>query len=115
MKSVVGQCATSLRCKPSGGRNWVGHLPLPRLCNSKVYMDFVQLPSYNSNNYALVMTDAVSRFVRVFPLNKESSGEEVAKLVWMEWCQVYGCHAALYSDHNARWGTENGWWMSLLR
>ena len=71
-------------------RGEMGNLPIPHTVNSVVYLDFMHLPHYAGQNFALLVTCGLSRFARVFPTNKKADSETVPKTLFEEWLQVYG-------------------------
>jgi hypothetical protein len=89
MTEVTRDCHCILG-KPNSqvDRGEMGNLPIPQMVNSVVYLDFMHLPHYAGHNFALMVTCGLSRFARVFPMNKKADSEWTIDRVFhpqLEW------------------------------
>ena len=103
MTEVTKDCHCILG-KPNSqvNRGEMGNLPIPHIVNSVVYLDFMHLPHYAGHNFALLVTCGLSRFARVFPMNKKADSKTVLKTLFEEWVQVYGLPKVIHSDQDVR-------------
>ena len=95
-------------------RGEMGNLPIPHMVNSVVYLDFMHLPHYAGHNFALMVTCGLSRFARVFPMNKKADSETVLKTLFEEWIQVYGLPKVIHSDQDVRLTAAGNWYRGVL-
>ena len=121
MTEVTKDCHCMLG-KPNSqvNRGEMGNLPIPHMVNSVVYLDFMHLPHYAGHNFALMVTCGLSRFARVFPMNKKANSETVLKTLFEEWIQVYGLPKVIHSDQDVRLtaqatGTGEYWRLLVAR
>ena len=103
MTAVTKNCHCILG-KPNShvDRREMGNLQIPNMVSSVVYLDFMHLPHYAGHNFALLVTCELSRFVRVFPLNKKADSETVLKTLFEEWVQAYGLRKVIHSHQDER-------------
>ena len=92
----------------------MGNLPIPHMVNSVVYLDFMHLPHYAGHNFALLVTCGLSRFARVFPMNKKADSETVLKTLFEEWVQVYGLPKVIHSEQDVRLTAAGNWYRGVL-
>ena len=115
MTEVMKDCHCILG-KPNSqvDRGEMGNLPIPHMVSSVVYLDFMHLPHYVGHNFALMVTCGLSRFARVFPMNKKADSETVLKTLFEEWVQVYGLPKVIHSDQDVRLTAAGNWYRGVL-
>ena len=115
MTAVTKECHCLLR-KPNSqvDRGEMGNLPIPHMVNSVLYLDFMHLPHYAGHNFALQVTCGLSRFVRVFPMNKKGDSETVLKTLFEKCVKVYGLLKVIHSDQDVRLTAEGNWYRGIL-
>ena len=70
----------------SRDRGLISSLPIPYCTNYLLYVDFIQgLPRFRGYDSCLVVTCGLSRFTRVFPCNKQITGEQTVKMLVEQW------------------------------
>ena len=75
----------------SRDRGLISSLPIPYCANSLLYVDFIHgLPRFGGYDSCLVVTCGLSCFTRVFPCNKEITGEQTVKMLVEQWFEPYG-------------------------
>ena len=73
------------------------------------------MPNFGGYDFALVGTCGLTRFSRVFPCTKHTSGEETIKILLEEWCCVYWAPKEINSDEDVRVRSDTGWCKRVLR
>ena len=61
-----------------------------------------------------MVTFGLSRFTRVFPCNKEITGEQTVKMLVEQWFEPYGAPKQVQSDENVRIRSDTGWYKPVL-
>ena len=112
MTAVTKDCHCILG-KPNC-RGEMGNLPITHMVNSVVYLDSMHLPHYAGHNFALLVTCGLSRFPRVFPMNKKADSRTVLKTLFEEWVQVYGLPKVIHSDQDVRLNAAGNWYRGVL-
>ena len=84
LNEVLREVCTECSCwkakqSTSADQGLTAHLPIPRMVNSVLYLDFTEMPKYSGHDFALLVTCGLSRYTRVFPLTKRCDGETVLK------------------------------------
>ena len=97
MHRTCKECVTSKRNRPSD-RGLLGVLPLPRMVNALLHVDFIDRPKCHNYDYALMIVDALSAFCQVVPCNKTIDGERVLKLMKHHWIRFYGPPVHIHRD-----------------
>ena len=72
----------ALRLKLTLQRIVVRNLPIPNQMNCILYVDFMELPRFAGHDFALLVTDGLSRYSRVFPLTRKVDWEGVLKEIF---------------------------------
>ena len=91
LSKIIAECpCTKAKANTAADRGEVRNLPIPNEMNSILFVDFMELPKFAGHDFALLVTDGLSRYSRVFPLTKKVDGEEVLKEIFEGWVQVYG-------------------------
>ena len=70
---------------------------MPNQMNSILYVNFTELPRIAGHDFALLVTDGLSRYSRVFPLTLKEDGKGVLKVISEGWVQVYGLPKIIHS------------------
>jgi hypothetical protein len=111
-KELFQVCEVCLRSKPNNApdRGLVSCLPIPQMSNQLLYIDFVAMDISNSFDYVLTIVDALTRFVRFVPCNKNITGEGTLKLIMNEWISHYGKPKEILSDNDVRFSSEKGFY-----
>ena len=73
------------------------------------------MPKFGGYDLALVVTCGLTRFTRVFPCTKHTTGEEAIKILLEEWFRVYGAPKEINSDEDVRVRSDTGWYNRVLR
>ena len=73
------------------------------------------MPKFGGYDFALVVTCGLTRFTRVFPCTKHSTGEETIKILLAEWFCVYGAPKEINSDEDVRVRSDTSWYKRVLR
>ena len=92
----------------------MGNLLIPHMVNSVVYLDLMHLPHYAGQNFTLLVTCRLFRFVRVFPMNKKAGSEILLKMLFEEWVKVYGLPKVIHSDQDVRLTSAGNWYRGVL-
>ena len=73
IKVLCDSCPVCLLSKPnrSTDRGEISSLSIPQICNDVVYIDFVQMDPFNNFDYVLTIVEALSRFVKFIPCQKQ--------------------------------------------
>ena len=95
-------------------RGEMGNLPIPHLVTSVVYLDFMHLPHFAGHYFALLVTCELSRFVQVYPMNKEADSETVRKTLCEEWVQIYGLPKVINFNQDMRLTAADNWYRGVL-
>ena len=99
----------------SRDRGLVFSLPIPYCTNSPLYVDFIHgLPRFGGYDSCLVVTCGLSHFTRVFPCNKEITGEQTVKMLVEQWFEPYGAPEQVHSDEDVPIGSDTGWYKRVL-
>ena len=78
-------------------------------------MDFIHgLPRFGGYDSCLVVTCGLFRFIRVFPCNKKSTGEQTSKMLVEQWFEPYGAPKQMHSDEDVRIRSDTGWYKRVL-
>ena len=104
-------------CKQSGSRDrgLISSLPIPYCTNYLLYVDFIHgLPRFSGYDSCLVVTCGLSRFTRVFPCNKNITGEQTVKMLIQQWLEPYRAPEQVHSDEDVRIRSDTGWYRRVL-
>ena len=116
LSKIIAECpCTKAKANTAADRGEVRNLPIPNQMNSILYVDFMELPKFAGHDFALLVTDGLSRYSRVFPLTKKVDGEGVLKEIFEGWVQVYGLPKIIHSDQDIRFTSPTGWYRSVMR
>ena len=116
LSKIIAECpCTKTKANTAADRGEVSNLPIPNQMNSILYVDFMHLPKFAGHDFALLVTDGLSRYSRVFPLTKKVDGEGVLKEIFEGWVQVYGLPKIMHSDQDIRFTSPTGWYRSVMR
>ena len=87
MQTIVDACGCHAgKQSDSRDRGLISSLPIPYCANSLLYVDFIHdLPRFGGYDSCLVVTCGLSRFTRVFPCNKNITGEQTVKRLVEQW------------------------------
>ena len=77
-------CALTKTNSPSA-RGLILALPIPSVCNSTIYNDFVSMDQFNDFTYVLIIVCGLSRFTLFIPCPKNIRGEQVFKKILEHW------------------------------
>ena len=79
---IVDKCPCR-SCKPGDirDRGLYSILPIPHCANSVLYVDYTEMPKLGGYYFALVVTCGLTRFTRVFPCTKYTTGEQTFKIL----------------------------------
>ena len=116
LQTIVDAC----RChasKQSGSRDrgLISSLPKPYCTKSLLYLDFIHgLPRFGGDDSCLVVTCGLSRFTRVFPCNKNITGEQTVKMLGEQWFEPYRAPKQVHSDEDVRIRSDTGWYKRVL-
>ena len=82
MQTIVDACGShASKQSNSRDRGLIASLPIPYCTNPLLYVDFIHgLPRFCGYDSCLVATCGLSRFSRVFPCNKKTTGEQTVKI-----------------------------------
>ena len=61
-----------------------------------------------------MVTCGLSRFTRVFPCNKNITGEQTLKILVEQWFDPYGAPKQVHSDEDVRIHSDTGWYTRVL-
>ena len=93
----------------------ISSLPIPYCTISLLYVDFIHgLLRFGGYDSCLVVTCGVSRFTRVFPFNKNITGEQTVKMLVEQWFGIYGAPKQVHSDEDVRIRSDTGWYRRVL-
>ena len=116
LSKIIAECpCTKAKANTAADRGEVRNLPIPNQMNSILYVDFMELPKFAGHDFALLVTDGLSRYSRVFPLTKKVDGEGVLKEIFEGRVQVYGLPKIIHSDQDIRFTSPTGWYRSVMR
>ena len=116
LSKIIAECpCTKAKANTAADLGEVRNLPIPNQMNSILYVDFMELPKFAGHDFALLVTDGLSRYSRVFPLTKKVDGEGVLKEIFEGWVQVYGLPKIIHSDQDIRSTSPTGWYRSVMR
>ena len=92
MQTIVDACGCHASSQSdSRDMGLVSSLPIPCCTNSFLYVDFIHsLPGFGGYDSCLVVTCGLSRFTRVFPCKKKSTGQQTVKMLVEQWFEPYG-------------------------
>ena len=99
----------------SADQGLTAHLPIPRMVNSVLYLDFTEMPKYSGHDFALLVTCGLSSYTRVFPLTKKCDGQTVLKELFEGWIQDYGMPKRIHSDRDIRFTSNTSWYTGVLK
>ena len=116
LQPIVDKCPC-WSCKPGGirDRGLYSTLPIPHCANSVLHVDYTEMPKFGGYNCALVVTCRLTRFSRVFPSTKHTTGEQTIKILLEGWLCVYGAPKEINSDEDVRVRSDTGWYKRVLR
>ena len=107
---IIAECpCTKAKANTAADRGEVRNLLILNQMNSILYVDFMELPRFAGHDFALLVTDGVSRYSPVFPLTKKVDGEGVLKDIFEGWVQIYGLPKLIHSDQDIRFTSPTGW------
>ena len=116
LSKIIAECpCTKAKANTAADRGEVRNLPILNQMNSILYVDFMELPKFAGHDFALLVTDGLSRYSPVFPLTKKVDGEGVLKEIFEGWVQVYGLPKIIHSDQDIRFTSSTGWYRSFMR
>ena len=83
LSKIIAECpCTKAKANTAADRGEVRNLPIPNQMNSILYPVFIELRSFAGHDVALLMTNGLSCYSRVFPLTKKVDGEGVLKEIF---------------------------------
>ena len=91
------------------------NLLIPNQMNSILYVGFMELPRLAGHDVALLVTDGLSRYSRVFLHITNVDGEGVRKKIFERWVQIYGLRKIINSDQDIRLTSPTGWYRSVMK
>ena len=116
LREVCTECPCSkAKQSTSADHGLTAHMPIPRMVNSVLYLEFAEMPKYSGHNFALLVTCGLSRFTRVFPLTKKCDGGTVFKELLESWIQANGMPNWIHSDRDIRFTSSTGWYTGVLK
>ena len=116
LSNIIAECpCTKAKGNTAADRGEVRNLPIPNQMNSILYVDFMELPKFAGHDFALLVTDGLSRYSRVFPLTKKVDGEGVLKEIFEGWVQVYELPKIIHSYQDIPFTSPTGWYRSVMR
>ena len=69
LSKIIAECpCTKAKANTAADRGEVRNLPIPNQMNSILYVDFMELPKFAGHDFALLVTDGLSRYSQCFPL-----------------------------------------------
>ena len=99
LSKIIAECpCTKAKANTAADRGEVPKLRIPNQMNSILYVDFMELPRFACHDSAVLVTDGLSGYSRVFPLTKKVDGEGVLKEIFEGWVQIYGLPKIVHSD-----------------
>ena len=116
LREVCTECPCSkAKQSTSADQGLTAHLPVPRMVNSVLYLDFTEIPKYSGHDFALLVTCGLSRFTRAFPLTRKWDGETVLKELFEGWIQAYGMPKRIHTNRDIRFTSRTGWYTGVLK
>ena len=77
LSKIIAECpCTKAKVNTAADRGEVRNLPIPNQMNSILHVDFMELPKFAGHDFALLLTDGLSRYSRLFFLLKRLMGKE---------------------------------------
>ena len=112
VQTIVDACGChASKQSKSRDRGLISSLPIPYCTNSLLYVDFIHgLPRFDSYDSCLVVTCGPSRFTRVFPCNKNITGEQTVRMLVEQWFEPYRAPSQVHSDEDVRIRSDTGWY-----
>ena len=89
-------------------RREVTSLPIVDHMDSILYVDVMEFPRFAGQDFALLVTEGLSRYTRVFPLTNKVDGEGGLKEIFEGWAQIYGLPKIFQSDRDIRFTCPTG-------
>ena len=116
MQTIVDACGCHASKRgESRDRGLISGLTKPYCTNSLLHVDFIcGLPRFGGYGSCLVVTSGLSSFTRVFPCNKEFTGEQTVKMLVEQWFEPYGAPKQVHSDEDVRIRSDTGWYKRVL-
>ena len=110
MQTIVDACGChASKQNNSRDRVLISSLPIPYCTKSLLYLDFIQgLTRFAGYDGCLVVTCGLSPFTRVFPCNKQITGEQTLKMLVEQWFEPYGAPKHVHSDEDVRIRSDTG-------
>ena len=116
LSKIIAECpCTEAKANTAADRGEVRNLPILNQMRSILYVHFMELLRFAGHDFALLVTDGLSRYSRVFPLTKKVDGEGVLKEIFEGWVQIYGLPKIIHSDQDIRLTSPTGWYRSVMR
>ena len=110
LSKIIAECpCTKAKANTAADCGEVRNLLISNQMNSIFYVDFMELPKFAGHDFALLVTNRLGRFSRVFPLTKKVDGEGVLKEIFEGWVQIYGLPKSIHSDQDFRFTSPTGW------
>ena len=80
LSKVIAECpCTKAKANTAADCVQVRNLPIPNQMNFVLYVDFIEFPRFAGHDFALLVTNRLSRYSGVFPLTKKVDGEGVIR------------------------------------
>ena len=99
LSKIIAECpCTKAKANTAADRGEVRNLSIPNQMESILSVDFLELPRLTGHDFALVATNGLSRYSRVFPLTKKVDGEGVLKEIFKGWVEIYGLPKIIHND-----------------
>ena len=117
ISEVLSSCRTCTEAKPNtpADRGLVGALPIPKMINEILYIDFTCVDEYAGHDYVMTVVDGLSRYAQFIPCKKKLDGEGAFQLLWQHWIQKYGKPREIHTDNDVRFSSRTGFWQTILR
>ena len=116
LSKIIAECpCTMAKANTARHRGEVKNPPIPNQMNSILCVDFMKLPRVAGHDFALPVTDGLSRYSRVFSLAKKVEGEGVLKEIFKGRVQIYGLPKSIHSNQHIQFTSPTSWYRSVIR
>ena len=110
LSEIVAECpCTKAKPNTAPARGEVRRLPIPNQMKSILYVDFIELARFAGHDSALLVTDGLSRYSRVYPLTKKVEGEQVLKEIFEGSVQIHRLPKIVQSNQNIQLTCHTHW------
>ena len=116
LQPIVDKCPCR-SCKPADITNTglYSTLLIAHCANSVLYLDYTEIPKFEGDDFAPVVTCGLTRSARVLRSTKHITEEETIMILLEELLCVYGVPKDINSDEDVRVRSDTGWDKRVLR